>query len=63
MDLQGIMLSERSQTKTNTTCYHLYVNSEKKVKHQNRIGKWLLGEEGRGNREKLIKEYKFMNIF
>ena len=24
MDLEGIMLSEISQTKTNTVCYHLY---------------------------------------
>ena len=25
MDLEGIMLSEISQRKTNTVCYHLYV--------------------------------------
>ena len=29
MDPEGIMLSEISQTKTNTPCYHLYVESEK----------------------------------
>ena len=29
MDLQGIMLSEISQRKTNTLCYHLYVESKK----------------------------------
>ena len=29
MNLQSIMLSEISQRKTNTLCYHLYVESEK----------------------------------
>ena len=29
MDLKGIMLSEISQRKTNTVCYHLYVESKK----------------------------------
>ena len=29
MDLEGIMLSEISQKKTNTVCYHLYVESKK----------------------------------
>ena len=29
MNLEGIMLSEISQTKTNTVCYHLYVESKK----------------------------------
>ena len=29
MDLEGIRLSEISQTKTNTVCYHLYVESKK----------------------------------
>ena len=29
MDLKGIMLSEMSQRKTNTVCYHLYVDSKK----------------------------------
>ena len=29
MDLDGIMLSEISQTKTNTIWYHLYVESKK----------------------------------
>ena len=28
MDLEGIMLSEINQTKTNTVCYHLYVESK-----------------------------------
>ena len=28
MDLEGIRLSEISQTKTNTVCYHLYVESK-----------------------------------
>ena len=29
MDLEGIMLSEISQRKTNTVCYHLYAESTK----------------------------------
>ena len=29
MDLEGIMLSEIRQRKTNTVCYHLYVESKK----------------------------------
>ena len=29
IDLEGIMLSEISQTKENTLCYHLYVESKK----------------------------------
>ena len=29
MDLEGIMLSERTQRKTNTICFHLYVESKK----------------------------------
>ena len=29
MDLEGIMLSEVSQTKTNNVCFHLYVESKK----------------------------------
>ena len=29
MDLEGIMLSETSQTKTNIVSYHLYVESKK----------------------------------
>ena len=31
MDLEGIMLSEISQTKTNVLCYHLYVESKKQT--------------------------------
>ena len=30
MDLESIMLRELSQGKTNTLCYHLYVESKKK---------------------------------
>ena len=29
MNLEGIVLSEISQTKTNTVCYHLHVESKK----------------------------------
>ena len=34
MDLEGIMLSEVGQTKTNIACFHLYVES-KKIKQMN----------------------------
>ena len=34
MDLEGTMLSEISQRRTNTVCYHLYVES-KKIKQMN----------------------------
>ena len=29
MDLEGVMLSEISQRKTNIACYHLYIKSKK----------------------------------
>ena len=29
MDLEGIILSEINETKTNTVCYHLYKESKK----------------------------------
>ena len=32
MDLEGIMLSEISQTKTNTIWFHIYVESKKQNK-------------------------------
>ena len=35
MDLEMIILSEVSQTKTNTICYHLYVESKKKMMQMN----------------------------
>ena len=35
MDLEGIMLSEISQTKTNTVWFHLYVESKKQNKWTN----------------------------
>ena len=31
MDLEIIILSEVSQTKTNAICYHLYVESKKRI--------------------------------
>ena len=39
MDLEGIMLSEISQRKTNTICYHLYVESKKYIKLVNKTKK------------------------
>ena len=35
MDLEGIMLNEISQIKTNTAWYHLHVESKKREKHKN----------------------------
>ena len=34
MDLEGIMLSELRERKTNTVCFHLYVESKKQNKQQ-----------------------------
>ena len=34
LDLKGIMLSEISQTKTNTTQYHLYMKSKNSQTHK-----------------------------
>ena len=36
MDLQGIMLSEINQRKTNTVLFHLYVESKKQNKYNRR---------------------------
>ena len=38
MDLEGIVLSEIRQRKTDTVCYHLYVES-KKIKQTNEYNK------------------------
>ena len=38
MDLEGVMLSDMSDRKTNTVCYHLYVES-KKLKQMNECNK------------------------
>ena len=72
MDLEGIMLSEISRRKTNTTCHHLHVESKKhnklvnktikkqiyRYKEQNSSYQWR--EEREGNigegREKVIME-------
>ena len=52
MDLEGIMLSEISQTKTNTVLYHLYVETKKSIftEAENRlvvVRDWEVGELGR----------------
>ena len=39
MDLEGIMLSALSQRKTNTVCYHLYMESKKYNKLMNETKK------------------------
>ena len=45
MKLEGITLSEISQTKRNTAWRHLHVKCKKKKKiettHRNRVAKWL----------------------
>ena len=51
-ELEGIMISEISQTKTNTVCFHIYVESKKSQTHGNRVWnggcQWLAGAEKRG---------------
>ena len=37
MDLEGIMLSEIYQTKTNTVWYHLYVEPKKETSEYNKV--------------------------
>lgn len=53
----GVMLSEKSQTKTNIACYHLHVNLKKRLTHRNRVNRllviWLLGDGA--IREKMVK--------
>ena len=62
MDPEGILLSEINQTKTNTVQHHYVWNLKKKKKKSNsqkeRAEKSLQVIEGRGNRERLVKEYK-----
>ena len=48
MDLEGIMLGEISQRKTNTAWYHLYADSKYKVKLIETVEKWLPGTGGGG---------------
>ena len=36
MELEGIMLSEISQRKTNTVCFHLHVESKNKTNEYNK---------------------------
>ena len=49
MDIEGIVLNEISQIKTNTMWFHLYVESKNKEK-VNKENKWL-GARGEGGRE------------
>ena len=70
MDLEGIMLSEISQRKTNTTWFHLYVeskeqNTHKKLKQTHRHRQqtnWGLSEQrgigGLDEKSKEINKYK-----
>lgn len=39
-----------------------YVESKTKVKHKNRVEKWLPEVEGGGNRERLVNRYKILAI-
>ena len=47
-DLEGIMLSEIRQRKTNTVCFHLYVKYKKNEnsRTQNRLGATRGGQSG-----------------
>ena len=52
-DLEGIMLSEIRQRKTNTACFHLYVKYKKNEnsRTQNRLGATRGGKVGEGGGE------------
>lgn len=60
-DLEGIKLSERSQTeKTNTVCYDLYMKSKKAECMET---EWLsLGMEVGGNGEMFVEVYRLSVI-
>ena len=70
MDLEGIMLSEISQGKTNTVLHHLYVESKKiqqtsehSKKETHRYRELGTSEERRGAKQgQRIKRYKLLSI-
>lgn len=57
MKLEGIMLSEISQTETNTAWCHSYVGGKTKLNSE----KQRLARDGR-DRDKLVKGYKLLVI-
>ena len=60
MNLEGILLSEIRQRKTNSSWHYLYVDSGKSLTHGNRAEMWLQ-RVGR-NRERFVKGYKLSFI-
>lgn len=67
MDLEGIMINEISQIKTNTLGFHLFVESENKTSEQitiernryiNMENKLVVAKGGLGGWVKLVKEIK-----
>ena len=62
--LEGIMLSETSQRKTNIACYHLnmcYLKKQVQV-IETESRKVIARAEGGGNRERLVKGCKYSGI-
>ena len=58
--LEGIMLSETSQRKTNIACYHLNMcYFKKQVKVIETECRKVIAREDGGNRERLVKGYKY----
>ena len=62
MDLEGIMLNEVSQTRTNTACYHFYVESKKAklLETDQNSGYYGMGDGRKG--QMLVREYKLSII-
>jgi hypothetical protein len=60
MELENIMVSEISQTQTNTTCSHLYVDAKAidpiEVENSGYQSMRSMGKEGDG--ERMIKRYR-----
>ena len=63
MNLEGITLSEISQTNTNTAWSHLHVESKIENLQKQRVEWWLPGAGGDGNGEMYVKGYKFSIIW
>ena len=62
MHFEGIMLSEFSQTKINTSWYHSYVESKKKSNSQKQSRMVVVRGWAGGNREGLVKGYTLLVI-
>lgn len=55
VDLEGVMLSEKSQTEKDKCCMVLFMrNLENSQTYRHRVGKGLPGLKGEANRKRLI---------